>query len=256
MLFIFIQFIFSVYTQSNACGAGPLIYGPDCTATDCMQSRYDDMISYTIDEIISGTNIKCEGRGMNSVFSCTDNKFDWYDLGVLQEGGVGTIYWGPNAGCPQIRCKGQPLPTEFKWSWKMIPNKKFCCGKNSCDTRCCGNICLKATEGCCWDVLCSLACCGGICYDPLSHKCCTSGDKEGHNIYSLCGINSECTGYPDLCCPNTCHECCIGDDGKSFTCAGKGQSCCGDNPCDSKLFCCSNGCKTWQECERFPASLI
>lgn len=255
-MLIFINLFIFVYTNSDACGAGPQIYGPTCTATNCMISNYYDMIEYVIDDIIFDTNLECQGRAMNNVFFCGDDKFDWYDLGVLKSGDYGLLYWGRNMGCPQIRCKGQPLPTEFKWSWKMKPTGSKCCGSNPCinslslnSTKkyyCCGNTCVPDTMGCCWGNVCSSVsnwCCGEVCYDRSTHQCCTTSDKYGHNVNWLCGIDDVCTGVVGKCCPNTKPDYCQ----KADTCLDHTYSCCNGVPCN--LYCCNNlRCTTWQDC--------
>jgi hypothetical protein len=252
MIYIIFYLLVGCNAEEYACGAGPLIYGPECAATDCIDSAYYDSIVYVIDEIISSTNIECEAKGFNNVFSCHNNKFTWYPLGVLQEGESSTLFWGNNIGCPEIKCKGQPSATVFKWSWKIIPDNKICCGDNTCLSKCCGGACMKDNDTCCWDNLClkeSQSCCGGICYDANINHCCSAGTKDGHNIYYLCDHNSRCTGYLNKCCPNTCITCCANDDGSDFSCAKKGQSCCNGKVCDDSLYCCNNlKCTTWEDC--------
>jgi hypothetical protein len=138
------------------------------------------MILYTIDEIISTTNIECYGLAFNHEFNCT-NKWDWYQLGVLNEGASSTLYWGDNIGYPSIKCMGAPLPTAIKWSWSIFGSyNHICCEGKKIDTgsglSCCNDkIYNSHTHDCCGNIIykksINASRCGDIVYDTRTDAC-------------------------------------------------------------------------------------
>ena len=247
-------------SKQYACGAGPLMYGPDCIATDCINSAYNDMIVYTIDEIISNTNIECIGKGFNNVFSCSNNKFTWYPLGLLKEGDSATLFWGKNSGCPEIKCKGQPLPTLLKWSWKMKANNKKCCRNQIYDpdiNGCCRNNLYDPMKNiCCTDdsgsILCPRKsdCCGSICYNKTNNICCddVKPPPNYQQVFGLCNVNDWCLGLH--CCRPECVQCCVSNG--TLLCAKQGEECCvNENGIGVPIICNKGGCCGWNGAQKF-----
>ena len=186
-----------VSSASDACGAGPMIYGPECTATMCEGPV--DMIYYKIDKITFNTNLECMGWAWRSVPSCKGGKFDWFPLGIMSEGDESPLYWGPSDACPQIKCKGQPLPTTFEWSWRAFGSEASCCGETPYHYD-------KSKLMCCGETLYNPKihdCCFGILFDLKIQKCCYGYDIHRGAVNTVCKINDDCC-HGAYCCPNTC----------------------------------------------------
>jgi hypothetical protein len=218
MILFFLIIVSADIPDEFACEAGPGFYGPECQASLATEGGSVTMIVYKITEIVSSTNIECEGRGSANVLKCDDTKRDWYPLGVLTEGDVGSLYWGANIDYPAIKCKGIPSQTGIKWQFYLVDNtRQGCCNKKIFNTT-------------------RQRCCGGNLYK-----------KEDYPGYYCCGDNW--MSPEDECCK-------IGDPvtGEDTVCP-KGHYCCQANICTNQNICCSNSCNYngWSVCNACPS---
>lgn len=241
---IHVQLLFFWLTKKKE---GPMIMGPECTASTGMVGLKDTTIIYKITDIQVSTNIECYGLGRINDEPCP-NDWGMQYMGVFKEGDTQELFWGANYANPKIKCQGDPFPTTFTWDYAMSHTDKTindCCGGKPYDKLseyCCSGYMHLAENICRFGNI----CCGDATCCPNGTDCC-----QGHCCPTIEGLGTSCCDGENIkaCLTSKEEQCCWDEWGKSgTTICESGFHCCGyeigaKNCCQNGYWCFMDECK-------------
>ena len=112
---VFLGMMLISLCSSYPCVAAIGTWGPVCTSPVPLRGVKGTYANYHV-TVYSATTVECQAVGMSNYVTTTQCKWDWHNLGVVNNNYVSLI-WDTQNSYPAIRCKGSPFGSQLDWTW-------------------------------------------------------------------------------------------------------------------------------------------